>query len=215
MSKQMDKEIDFKPPKKMKISDYFDCYPFTHEQAYEIKNILERKFDPKNVDEFIEDLRFCCEGATCLLNQSDFKTYKNDWKSMMALLEKSAELLDQLRKSRGISYFATYSSLMDDKRGELGSECQELALITGDLLSILIRKIKQLDDSNEQRIKGRPNADNKGIIAEISNIWEIHFGKKPTKYRDGPFAEVVQLVLDGLRLPSKDPTRAINAALKK
>lgn len=209
----MDKKIN---TGKEELSDYFNCFPFTNEQALEIKNILERKFNPENVKTFINELRGCCEGAACLLDQSNFKTYKNDRKSMMGLLEKSKDLLNTIRKGRGqIYHLSTFSKLLDEKRSELEFECQELAVTTGNLLSILIQKIKQLDDSNEQRLKGRPKADSKGIAAEIARIWELCFDKRPTRYRYGPFVNVIRIVLEGLKLPSEDPQRIIDSILKK
>ncbi len=183
--------------------------------AEEIKNILKRKFDPERIKKFIHELRDRCEGAACLLDQPDFKTYKNDRKSMLAFLEKSSELLDTIRKGRGVYNLSTFSKLLDEKRSALEYECQELAVTTGNLLSILIRKIKQLDDSNEQRLKGRPSADSKGIITEIAKIWETCLGQRPTKYRYGPFADVIKIVLEGLNLPWKDPQRKIDEAFKK
>jgi hypothetical protein len=180
----------------------------------EIEKILEKKFDSESIRKFIGELRFCCEGAACLLDQSDFKTYKNDRKSMLNLLEKSNNLLDAIRKGQGVRYLSRFSKLLDDKSGELELECQELAVTVGNLLSMLIRKIKDLDDSNEKRLRGRPNADSKGIVAEIAKIWETCFGKRPTKYRYGPFADVVKMVLEGLNLPCKDPQRIIEAGLK-
>ena len=57
------------------ISDFFDSYPFTHEQAFAIKAILERKFDSQSAIRFIMKLRSILEGAACLLDQDDFKTY--------------------------------------------------------------------------------------------------------------------------------------------
>lgn len=211
----MDKAGDVTKKQWMEISNHFDCYPFTHEQAFEIKNILEKKFDPECVEKFIYQLRDCCEGAACLLDQTDFKTYKNDRKSMLALLEKCSKLLNSIREGRGIYHLSTFALLIDDKRQQDDTECQELALIIGDLLSIFIRKIKLFDDSNEQRLKGRPPADSKGIVAEVAKIWESCFDKKPTKYIGGPFTEVVQIVLKGLKLTYEYPQRKIHKALKK
>lgn len=199
----------------LEISNHFDCYPFTHDQAFKIKNILETKFDPECVRKFIYEVRDCCEGAACLLDGTDYKTYKNDRKSMLALLEKSSDLLETIRKGRGIYYLSTLSQLLDDDLSELGSECQELAVTTGNLLSILIQRLKRLDTLNEQhRRKGRPSADSKGIVAKIARIWETCFDKKPTKYIGGPFVEVVQNVLEGLNLQYEYPQRKILAALK-
>lgn len=197
------------------FSNHFDGFPFSHEQAFEIKNILERKFDPECVKRFIHELRDCCEGAACLLDQTDFKTYKNDRKSMLGILEKSSELLDRIRKGRGIYHISSFSKLLNEKRSELELECQELAVTTGNLLSMLIRKIKQLDDSNEQRLKGRPSADNKRIVTEIAKRWESCFNKKPTKYLAGPFEEVVRVLLKGLNLKYEYPQRKISEALKE
>jgi len=198
------------------ISDYFDNYPFTHEQAFKIKKILDRKIDRQNVIRFIMKLRFVAEGAACLLDQPDSKTYKNDRKSMLALLEKSSDLLDAIRKDRGIYRISSYSVFLDDNLSDLSWDCQRLALSTGDLLGLLIEKLKRLDELNEQhRKKGRPTADSKGIVAEIARIWETCFGKKPTQYMEGPFAEVVQIVLQGLNLQYEYPQRKIREALKK
>ncbi len=197
------------------ISNFFNCYPFTHEQALEINKILEKKFDSKNVIRFIIKLRSVAEGATCLLDQTDFKTYKNDRKSMLALLGKCSALLNSIRDGRGIYHLSNYTLLIDAKRQQNDAECQELAVIVGDLLSMLIRKMKLLDDSNEKHLKGRPTADSKGIVTEIAKIWETCFNKKPTKYSGGPFEEVVQIVLKGLNLPYEYPQRKIRSALKK
>jgi hypothetical protein len=200
--------------------EHFDCYPFTREQAITIKKILVKKFNPEHVEKFTNELRSCCEGAACVLDQPDFKTYKNDRKSMSALLEKCSELLDTIRMGRGIYNLSTFTLLDNfntpgDKPGMLYRECQELAVTTDNLLRILIRKLKELDDSNEKRMKGRPSADSKGITAEIARIWETCFDKTPTKYIGGPFVEVVQIVLEGLNLPYEYPERKIRAALKK
>jgi len=209
----MDKQTD------KNTYEHFDCYPFTREQAITIKKILVKKFNPECVEKFTNELRSCCEGAACVLDQPDFKTYKNDRKSMMVLLEKCSELFDTIRMGRGIYNLSTFTLLDNfntpgDKPGILSRECQELAVTTGNLLSILIRKLKELDDSNEQRMKGRPSADGKGIVTEIAKIWETCFNKKPTKYIDGLFADVVKIVLEGLNLKHEYPERKIRAALK-
>lgn len=196
------------------ISNFFNNYPFTHEQAFEIKRILEKKFDSQNIIRFIMKLRFILEGAACLLNQQDYKTYKNDRKAMLAIMKKSSDLLDSIRNGRSLRYLDNFSVLLNEKRSELEIECLELAATTGNLLSILIRKLKNLDDTNEQRIKGRPNADSKGIVAEIARIWESCFNKKPTQYNDGSFVDVVKVVLEGLKLKYEYPQRKIKAAVK-
>jgi|GEM_PF-4260637 len=199
---------------------YFDTYPFTRAQANEIYDVLKKNFDSEKIDKFIDELRSCCEGAACVLDQPDHKTYINDRKSMMRILEKSADLLDEIRKGRGI-YNISSLKLLDDynqpgnKPGALAYECQELAVTIGNILTILIRKLRELDDSNEKRIKGRPLADSKGIVAEIAKIWETCFGKKPTNYMGGPFVDVVRIVLDGLNLKYEYPDRKIRAALKR
>lgn len=197
----MDKDIDF--------------FPFTNDQISWIKEILIEKFEVENVSAFIKELCFISEGAMVLLDQQDFKTYKNDRKSMMSLLEKCSDLLEEIRKDRGICHLSTFSVLTDDDLSEERMECQELAITTGNLLTMLIRKLKQLDDTQEQRLKGRPKADSKGFANEIAKTWEKHFGKKPTSYRYGPFTDVIQIVLEALNLPCEDPQRSINAALKK
>jgi len=124
------------------ISNYFDDYPLTHEQAFRIKKILERKFDPQRVVRFIMRLRFVVEGAACLLDQPDYKTYKNDRKSMINILNKSSELLDAIREGRKKLYYCSnYALLCDDTIGVEATECQEIAVLIDGLLRIFIRKI--------------------------------------------------------------------------
>jgi len=211
----MDKEINAIKEQWMKIENHFDCYPFTHKQAYEIKRILKTKFDPESVNEFICELRDICGGAACLLDQQDYKTYKNDRKAMRGIMKKSSDLLGNIRNGRSLRHLDNFSALLNEKRSELELECQELAATTGNLLSLLIRKLALLDDTNEHRIKGRPNADSKGIVAEIARIWVSCFNKKPTQYNDGPFVDVVKVVLEGLELKYEYPQRKIKAAVKK
>ncbi|MCK9362173.1 MAG: hypothetical protein M0P74_01000 [Syntrophales bacterium] len=205
--KEMQKEL-------LEIPGYYDCYPFTHRQAYDIKDLLLlNKFEPAQVMRFIVELRDCCEGAACLLDQPDYRTYKNDRKSMVTLLEKSYALLNEINEGRLIRQLSSFSAF-DVHNPEYG-ECQELAVTAGNLLSILIKKIKRLDDSMGQRFKGRPTADSKGIVAEIAKTWERCFYKKPTKYLEGLFVDVVKIALEGLNLKYEYPKRKIHAALKK
>ena len=204
------------PEKTEESYGYFDCYPFTREQAVAIKRILESRFEAERVERFINEVRSWCEGAACLLDQPDFKTYKNDRKSMVAILEKASGLLDELGKGRlSLYHLSNWSLSIDDELGEEGFECQELAFTIDNLLRMLIRKIKHFDSLMEQpREKGRPSADSKGIIAELARIWENCFEKKPTKYIGGPFVEVVQIVLKGLNLPYEYPERKIRSLEK-
>lgn len=195
------------------ISNFFDDYPFTHEQAREITTFLGRKYDRQDIIRFIMKLRFILEGAACLLDQPDSKTYRNDRKSMLAILEKSYQLLDAIRQGRAYR-IPNYTVLLDDDLVGLDSECRELALTTGDLLGILIRKMKKFNEATEQRISGRPPADSKGIVRHIAKAWEEAFGKKPTRYPESAFAEVLEIVLKGLNITYKYPRRKIKDALK-
>lgn len=194
---------------------HFDCYPFTREQANRIHRILVKKYDAALVDKFIDEVRDCCEGATCLILQKDKKTFQNDRKAMLRILEKSERLLDEIRNGRGVWYVKNYAELVDGKRAGLEFECQELAVTTGNLLSILIRKLRLFDTEIEEKTKrGRPTADAQGIIKDLAGRWEKCFGKKPTKYLGGPFTDVVNIVLKGLDLRYEYPDKKIREALK-
>lgn len=196
------------------FAQFFDCYPFTHETAFRLKDLLILNFNEEQVRQFIEELRDCCEGAACLLAQPDFKTYKNDRKSIVNTLGKCERLLDDLRKGRALKHLSSFESLYEYNETDVYLECQEIAVTTLNLLRMLIRKIKQLDDSNILRFRGRSTADSKGIVLEIKQIWEKYFHQTPTDYADGLFMEVVQIVLEGLNLPCKDPRRKIKEAIK-
>ncbi len=195
---------------------YFDTYPFTRAQANRIHEILKGRFDAERIEKFVDEIRDCCEGAAALLNQKDGKTYINDRKSMLKILEKSEKLLDEIRKGRGITHIYNFAQLKDGKREGLEWECQELAVTTGNMLSMLIRKLKSVDTLIEEQRKkqGRPTADARGIIREVASIWEKCFDKKPTKYIGGPFSEVIQVVLKGLKVRFEYPEKKIRDALK-
>lgn len=194
---------------------YYDCFPLTHEQAFQIKDLLILNFNQENVKKFIIELRDCCEGAACLIAQPDFKTYKNDRKSIVGTLQKSYNLLDDLRKGKAIKHLSSFTSLYDYNDSEEYFECQEIAASISILLGLLIRKIKRLDDTNIQRSKGRPTADSKEIVFEMTKIWERCFNQKPTTYQDGLFMTVVRIVLEGLKLEYEYPQRKVKEALNK
>ncbi|MDD3847456.1 MAG: hypothetical protein PHC90_13995 [Syntrophorhabdaceae bacterium] len=203
------------------VSSFYDDYPFTHEQAREIKMKLKGKYDHKDVTRFIMKLRFVLEGAACLLDQTDSKTYRNDRKSMLAILEKSYKLLDAIRQGQ-VGRIPNYTVLLDDDLSELDGECRELARTTGDLLSVLVRKMKKLNELIEQQVKrsagslhGRPTADSKGIVKHIAMAWEEAFREKPTQYPDSDFADVLKIALIGLNLTHEYPRRKLKDALKK
>lgn len=199
------------------ISKYYDGFPFTHEQAFKIKDILLLNYPLKQVNLFINELRNIAEGAACLLDMPDYKTYKNERKSLVALLEKSHDLLEQIRNPDAKYHkILTRPSNFDALNNNSGAdiECLELAVTTGNLLSMLIRKIKSIDDTNIKRFKGRPTADSKGIVSEIVKAWEDCFEQTPSNYAEGPFYDVVKIVLEGLNLPFEFPQRKITQALK-
>lgn len=205
----------------MGIKGFFDTYPFKHKQAIEILQILEKKYDLDKISLFIAKIRDICEGAACLLEQPDYKTYKNDRKSMMALLEKSKQLMDAICDDRApIVRFITFQRLVSfneeyETGSELASDCQEMAVQVALMIGILIRKLKQLDLRNEKAVKGRPTADGKGIVKEIAKAWEKCFEKRPTMYAGNDFEDILKIVLEGLKLKYEYPQRKIKDALKK
>ncbi len=202
------------------ISGFFNSYPLTHEQAYEIKELLKAKCDSQSVKRFIMKLRDILEGAACLLDQPDYKTFKNDRKIMMTALEKSKQLTEAICDANApITRFTNFHQLLSyndeyETGSELATDCQELALTVSLMLGMLIRKLKILDVRNEKALKGRPTADSKGIVAEIAKAWESCFNKKPTNYAGGPFDDVIKIVLKGLNLPFEYPQRKIKEGLR-
>ena len=197
------------------IKGCFDTYPFTHEQAFDILHVLEKNYDLDRVATFIWKIRFCCEGAACLLDQPDYRTYKNDRKSMLRTLEKSKELLDAITDSRGLYRISNYAALLGQEHVRPADECSKLAKATHALLEVLIDKIREFDNLNEQTMKGHPIADSNGIVREIAKAWESSLGVRPTQYAGGPFEDVVKVVLKGLNMTHEYPQRKIKAALKE
>ena len=64
----------------------------------------------------------------------------------------------------------------------------------------------------EKKKHGRPSADADAFIKMLADIYAEHIGD-PSAYEDGPFYALVQAILEIIKLPSKDPSRAIREAL--
>jgi hypothetical protein len=62
---------------------------------------------------------------------------------------------------------------------------------------------------------GRDRADSDNLIKAIREIYTAYIGKEPKGHRTSSFTDIVKAVYSILGLPAEDPSRAIDAALKK
>jgi len=71
---------------------------------------------------------------------------------------------------------------------------------------------RELELSKPKR--GRPRADALGIAKELANIYYDYIGR-PTKYSDGPFANILRYVFEFIGLKHEDPTRSVSRAINQ
>ena len=79
-------------------------------------------------------------------------------------------------------------------------------------LEKFIKLLEGYHQAEDKRI-GRKQADSDHFIRKIRDCYIEHIGK-PTAHREGPFYDVVKVVLEILGLSYEDPSRGIKAALK-
>lgn len=70
--------------------------------------------------------------------------------------------------------------------------------------SMALKILQKVDQRKNQHID---------FLNEILKIYEQYFNK-PTKYRYGPFFNIIRTLLEALNLPSEDPSRAIEQLIK-
>lgn len=66
----------------------------------------------------------------------------------------------------------------------------------------------------EEKKRGRDNADSDNLVKIIRVLYQQYLGEKPKGHKNSAFTDIVKAVYAILELPSEDPSRAIDAALK-
>ncbi|MBU0734971.1 MAG: hypothetical protein KKG10_12565 [Proteobacteria bacterium] len=192
-------------------------YGFTIEEALEIKEAL-KDYDTKAVIAFLLDVEEICTRQIHLkpikgvsLTKADISAEK---KKMIGHFQKARKDIENLLDNKiKLAYLETVNdTLLEDMSDVEIFERYRERLLTAyysleEISAFLSISIE------EKKGAGRTPADSTDFIKTIIGAYEKHIDR-PTTYRDGPFFQCLQVILKSVNLPHKDPSRAIQAALK-
>jgi hypothetical protein len=193
---------------------------FTEDEKKKIKEVLRGmkkkvKHSSVEVDQFISHLEFYCQDMKNIRErpkEAEIKLQTED------ILKSCKETLRYLTKvERGKMSLLPFNCIPDrsnpenDKPTALLREALEKAWQANTALQSFIKTMENIK-STYNKSRGRKRADNSKFVLHIAKTFREHIGN-PTKYKDGPFYDVVRACFDAIGLPCNDPSRAIKDAL--
>ncbi len=202
-----------------------EWFHFSDEQWDRLKKELDKyeKADGQgfasNVNMFIIEVENCCKLMPWLKSHQGLADHRADLekiernlkattRDLKAMCQKNFNLIPQTHMNDTIE--------PGIQAWQKNTECSDTAYIAygplAKLLTIIQSAKKALNA--EKPSQGRPEADSQGLVTEMAKIFAKHIDK-PTTYENGAFVEVVQIILEALNLPTKDPSRAIRKAIKE
>ena len=188
-------------------------YGFTTEEALEIREAL-RDYGVKYVIRFLIEVEAVCSKQLSLTDQplkkADIDAEK---KKMIGHFEKAQKDIEALldNKIRLVPTVKVNELPLEDMADVELYERYRQRLLTA--FYALDDVSKLIAASITPQKQGRPQVDQTQFVKTIVEIYSRHIDT-PTTYRDGPFFAVIQAILKAVNLPSEDPSRAIQAALK-
>jgi len=188
-------------------------YGFTIEEALEIRDTL-RAYDAKAVIDFLMEAEGICSKRLSIMNAPLTKSDMDaDKRKMIGHFDKAKKDIELLldNKIKLVPTDKVYGLPLEDMADVKIYEQYRQRLLTAyyaledvsNFVATSIRKKRQ----------GRPPVDHTGFVKSVTACY-LRYIDEPTTYRDGPFFETVSIILRAVGLPSEDPSRAIQAALK-
>lgn len=194
---------------------------FTSDERGRIKANL-RKYDDAKVERFIKGLEIICVEETkidrterredLLLDRQDF-------------IKKTKSYIGALKKaSRGKGLFLpnekidmTLSGSIENRlsfafnseKSEHFSDLLEKTWSAYHAVSDLLERLESIP-LGKKTCNGRKHADNDNFVYLIAELYESVFGKAPSKSKTGTFRNLVEIALEAVGLPHKDPTRRLD-----
>lgn len=201
-------------------------FHFSDEQWAELKRVLD-KYEKahgqgwsSNVNRFIVEVENCCKAMPYLKSKQDLADHRDNLKRIERDLKVTAKDLKTMCHK---NFNLIPQVHINDTTGpgikkywHKNAECSDTAYIAYGPVIKLLEMVQHAKSSldNRKPSQGRPRTDPQGLITEIARIFARHIDK-PTTYDNGPFVEVLRIVLDALNLPAKDPSRAIKKAIQE
>jgi hypothetical protein len=193
---------------------------FTEDEKKKIIEALrgmKKKVKPPcfDVDRFISHLEFYCQDMQNIRERPKEAEIKLQTEDILKSCKETARYLAKVE--RGKMLLLPFNCIPDrsnpgnDKPTALLHEALEKAWQANTSLLSFI-KTMEIIKSTYNKSRGRKRADNSKFVLHIAKTFREHIGN-PTKYKDGPFYDVVRACFNAIGLPSNDPSRAIKNAL--
>jgi hypothetical protein len=192
--------------------------------------MAKRKFGPKKATKFIDLLEFSCKNGWWKVKR-DKKGHRQMVTGMLRTFEQAERYLDQLVGSdeneippmlavyppafRRLSEVAAFKGIpftSDPRIYDLNSRARVNARIILPGLKNLIKNLRNGLELQPSK-SGAPKTNLPLLIKMASYAYEMAFDETPKN--GGLFLKVIKALLPILKLPHKDPRRAIREALKK
>jgi len=199
---------------------------FTQGEMKELKWVLRKAASPEAIETFITKVEWLChvKKVLPLLQPSHAKASAGRQEMLRSCMKTRKVLkryLECIYDPFGPNTIRIHhvGSVDPDKweslhfKNNIYGHAQNLYLYLERFLEYL-EEFQQDEEKKRRKKKGRPEADQDSFIKVMRKHYEDHIGPA-TLYEDGPFFQVVRLLLECVGIPSEYPTRAIRAALKE
>jgi hypothetical protein len=188
---------------------------FTEQEKDRIREILKHEDPIDSIEHFISHLEFFCDGKKWLQKNPPKADLRYTRERILSDCKATLDHLKQI--GRGKVALWTHDTLKDYGAGQetrVTDYLLEEHRIALKAIGPLQKFIETLENHHraEGKKRGRPSADADAFITKLAEIYAEHIGK-PSSYEDGPFFALVQTILEILKLPCEDPSRAIREAL--
>ncbi len=205
--------------KNIEIIEY--RYRFTDDEKERIREELKRgikELEGKEEQEFISELEFYCQGfmTVCETNPKypDLKIFQED---VLKNCKKTLRRLRDIVKFRirlAPSFFVEGLEPKIDDWHRFQRECYVCAEKAIEPLESLVKLVEEKLKS-QKKPPGRKKADPTNLIKQIAMSYFRYLHKIPTAYEDGTFMGIIRIAHEAVKLPSKDPSRAVRNVLRK
>jgi hypothetical protein len=181
---------------------------FTPEETEHIKSSL-KNFEESKVVRFIKGLESLCEEEARINRKGERERLLDDKQELLHKTRAYARILKRAGAGKGLLH----------PKDKIGSDNTD-----GDRLTQLFKKtwaafhaVMDLQEALESEQgqgnkggRGRRRADDDGFVFSIAQLYESVFDVKPTKTKTGTFSDIIEIALEAVELPHKDPSRRLD-----
>lgn len=193
---------------------------FSDEQIGRLREVLAG-YDEEKIESAIDGFNFVCSMFQYVYSPSDSKLreHREQLADMKKSLESTQKHLCAIHQYR-FDLLPPVPRIFDANGGrdcmDTNEKAAEAASRADESLTMLMDKIEQaehlLNEAKPSRGQNTPLSHK--VIKELAIMFSKHLAA-PTTYRNGPFCNVVRIILETLNLPCENPTRGVLKALKE